>query len=377
VSKVTPAMIPVFEPQIGDREVESVVAALRRGEISGSFGEALPRFESEFAEFVGAEYGVAVTSGTTALQLAVAAAGIQPGDEILISASTNIATAVACVHQGAVPVPVDSEDETWNLDLDVAESLIGERTRAIMPVHLFGHPVDMDAVEALAAKHGLLVIDDAAEAHGAEVRGRRVGSFGDMSCWSFYANKIITTGEGGMVTTSDAALADRLRSLRNLAYGREQRLVHEDVGFNFRMTGYQAALGLPQLARIEETIEAKRRLAHTYDELLDPLSEIRRPVESDWARHVYWMYAIVLGEEIELSRDEVAARLRERGVDTRTFFCPMNLQPALRKVDGFRAVDCPVAERLWERGLYLPSSPGLERETVERVVAALGEVVGA
>ena len=301
----------------------------------------------------------------------MAAAGIGAGDEILVSASTNIATAVACVHEGAVPVPVDSEPETWNLDLDVAEGLVTERTRAIMPVHLFGHPVDMDAVAELAARHDLLVIDDAAEAHGAEVRGRRVGSFGDMTCWSFYANKIITTGEGGMVTTSDDELAARMRSLRNLAYGKRVRLVHEAVGFNFRMTGYQAAMGVAQLERIEETLEAKRRLARTYDELLEPLPAIRRPVESPWARHVYWMYAIVLGDEVERSRDEVAGRLRELGVDTRTFFCPMNLQPALQRTPGFRDVRCPVAERLWERGLYLPSTPSLEREQLEHVVASL------
>jgi perosamine synthetase len=306
----------------------------------------------------------------------VAATGLGPGDEVLLSASTNIATAVACVHQGAIPVPVDSEDVTWNLDLNRAESLVGERTRAIIPVHLFGHPVDMEAVQELANRHGLLVIDDAAEAHGAQVRGRPVGSFGDMSCWSFYANKIITTGEGGMVTTSDHALAGRTRSLRNLAYGREQRLVHEAVGFNFRMTGYQAALGVSQLGRIEQTIEAKRRLAHTYDELLDGLPGVRRPVEQPWARHVYWMYGVVLGDEVERTRDEVAARMRERGVDSRTFFCPMNLQPALRATPGFRAVECPVAERLWERGLYLPSTPQLDRSELEHVVAALGEAIG-
>jgi perosamine synthetase len=368
-------MIPVFEPTIEEVDVETVAAALRRGEISGSFGESLPAFEQAFAEFVGARHGVAVTSGTTALQLAVAAAGLAAGDEILISASTNIATAVACVHEGATPVPVDSEDVTWNLDLDRAETLITDRTRAIIPVHLFGHPVDMEAVQELADRHGLLVIDDAAEAHGAQVRGRPIGSFGQMSCWSFYANKIITTGEGGMVTTSDDALAERLRSLRNLAYGRRQRLVHEAVGFNFRMTGYQAALGLSQLRRIEATIEAKRELARTYDELLDRVPGIRRPVEQPWARHVYWMYGILLDDEVDRTRDEVAARLRERGVDTRTFFCPMNLQPALLDTPGFRALDCPVAERLWERGLYLPSTPSLDRSALEGVVVALAEAI--
>jgi perosamine synthetase len=369
-------VIRVFEPKISESEIDHVLAALRRGEISGSFGESIPRFESEFAEFVGARHGVAVTSGTTALQLAVAAADLGTGDEILISASTNIATAVACVHQGAVPVPVDSEAETWNLDLEVAESLITERTRAIMPVHLFGHPVDMDAVEALASRHDLLVIDDAAEAHGAEVRGRRVGSFGDMTCWSFYANKIITTGEGGMVTTSDDALAERMRSLRNLAYGTEQRLVHEAVGFNFRMTGYQAAMGVAQLERIEQTLEAKRSIAQTYDELLDAVPGIRRPFESEWARHVYWMYGIVLEDAVAPTRDEVAARMRDLGVDTRTFFCPMNLQPALAATPGFRSPPCPVADRLWERGLYLPSSPWLDRAALEQVVTALRQAAG-
>src|SRR4051794_16732895 len=222
-------MIPVFEPAVAEADVESVLSALRRGEISGTFGEALPAFEECFAEYVGAEHGVAVSSGTAALQLAVHGHRIGRGDEVLVSAATNIATAVAVVHAGALPVPVDSEPGTFNLDLDAAESLITDRTRAIMPVHLFGHPVDMEAVNALAARHGLIVIDDAAEAHGAEVRGTRVGGFGTTSCWSFYANKIITTGEGGMVTTDDDELVGRLRSLRNLAYGRAERLLHDDV----------------------------------------------------------------------------------------------------------------------------------------------------
>lgn len=368
-------MIPVFEPQIEDGDIDSVVGALRAGEISGTFGESIPRFEREFAEFAGAAFGVAVTSGTSALQLAVAAAGIGPGDEVLISASTNIATALACVHQGAVPVPVDCEERTWNLDLDLAEQQITSRTRAIMPVHLFGHPVDMEAVGQLADRHGLTVIDDAAEAHGAEVRNRRIGSYGDMTCWSFYANKIITTGEGGMVTTSDEALAVRMRSLRNLAYGSQERLVHESVGFNFRMTGYQAAMGTSQLQRVDETIAAKRRLAQRYNELLEPLVGIVRPAEAPWAHHVYWMYAVVLGDEVPYSRDVVATRLRDRGVDTRTFFCPMNLQPALRQTPGFRQVDCSVAVRLWERGLYLPSTPTLDEASLVHVSESLREAI--
>jgi perosamine synthetase len=368
-------MIPVFEPSIGDAEVDAVVAALRRGEISGTFGQALPAFEERFAAYVGAAHGVAVSSGTAALQVAVAAHGIGPGDEVLLSAATNIATAVAVVHAGALPVPVDSEPETYNLDLDVAESLVTDRTRAIIPVHLFGHPLDMDAVNELARRHDLIVIDDAAEAHGAEAHGRRVGSFGTTTCWSFYANKIVTTGEGGMVTTDDAELAGRLRSLRNLAYGRRERLMHEAIGFNFRMTGMQAALGLAQLDRIDEVIEGKRDLARRYGEALGDIDGVELPVERAWAKHVYWMYAITVHEDLGLDRASLAAALRERGVDTRSFFCPMNLQPALHSVPGFRAVGCPVAERGWNQGAYLPSSPDLTDEDVRTVAGALREVV--
>lgn len=206
-------MISVFEPDFGEEEIGAVTAALRRGEISGSFGTAIEEFETSFAAYCGCRFGVAVTSGTTALHVAVAALDLEPGDEILLSASTNIATALAVIYANCVPVPVDSEPETWNLDLDLIEGLITPRTRAIIPVHLFGHPVDMDRLLDIARKHNLAVIEDAAEAHGARCRDRVVGGFGDMACFSFYANKVITTGEGGMVVTNDEALAERLRLL--------------------------------------------------------------------------------------------------------------------------------------------------------------------
>jgi perosamine synthetase len=360
-------MIPVFEPYIGDEEVEAVAAAVRRGEISGSFGEEIPSFEREFADYVGARHGIAVTSGTTALHLAVAALDLDPGDEVLVSASTNIATALAAFHNGCVPVPVDSEDETWNLDLDLVEDLITERTRAIIPVHLFGHPVDMDRLEDIARRHDLVVIEDCAESHGATVRGRMTGALGDMACFSFYANKIITTGEGGMITTNDDALAERLRYLRNLAFG-QPRFLHQAAGFNFRMTGYQAAMGRVQLRRIEEFVEQKRRVAHTYNELLADVPGVQTPAEKDWARNVYWMYSITLGEAFPLTRDELMASLREQEIESRTFFCPMNLQPFLREQDGFRDIPCPVAERLWETGLYLPCAITLSDAEIAHVV---------
>jgi len=367
--------IAVHEPDLGEEEIASVVAALRRGEISGSFGKALPEFEERFAAFCGCKYGVAVTSGTTALQLAVAAAGIGQGDEVLMSASTNIATALAAYWNNAISVPVDSEPVTWNLDPELIEGLIGPRTRAIIPVHLFGHPCDMDKLMAVARKHDLIVIEDCAESHGAAWHGRRTGSFGDMACFSFYANKIITTGEGGMVVTNDAALAEKLRLLRNLAFGKP-RFYHTVPGFNFRMTGYQAAMGLAQLAKIEHFIGEKRRIASTYNRLLADVSGLQLPVELPGALNVYWMYALVVQPEFGLSRDELAGKLLEQGIETRTFFCPMNLQPFLRQQPGFRDVACPVAERIWQSGFYLPSANTLDEATIARVCDAIRHASG-
>lgn len=361
-------MIPVFEPDIGPAEQEAVAAAIGRGEISGSFGSAIPEFEKEFAAFCGRRHGVAVSNGTTALHLAVAALGIGSGDEVLVSASTNIATALAAYHNGAVAVPVDSERDTWNLDLERIESLVSPRTKAIIPVHLYGHPVDMDRLAAIAGRLELAVIEDCAESHGATVRGRMTGSFGVMSCFSFYANKVITTGEGGMVLTDDDALAAELRSLRNLAFG-TPRFLHRRAGFNFRMTGMQAAMGIAQLHRIDSIIERKRSVARRYNERLESIVGVRRPPEATWARNVYWMYAVTVQPGVD--RDDLIAFLSSEGIETRTFFCPMNLQPFLREQKGFRDVPCPVAEELWRTGFYLPSSPRLTDAEIDHVCDAI------
>jgi perosamine synthetase len=366
-------MIPVFEPVIGEEEIAYVTDALRKGELSGTFGHYLETFEQEFAEFCGCKYGVAVSNGTTALHLAVAAAGIQPGDEVLVSASTNIATALAVAHNNAIPVPVDSEEGTWNLDVTLIEGLITPKTKAIIPVHLFGHPVDMDALMALAKKHNLIVIEDCAESHGATCRGRMTGSFGDMGCFSFYANKVITTGEGGMVVTNDKALAERLRLLRNLAFT-TPRFRHEELGYNFRMTGYQAAMGLAQLRRIGHIIQEKRRIAHTYNALLADIPGLALPIEKEWAHNVYWMYGIVVGKEFGMSRDQLMENLKQRGVDTRTFFCPMNQQPCLQSIPGFRNAPCPIADRIWESGLYLPSTYTLTETQLRQIAHTLRDL---
>ena len=363
-------MIPVFEPVIGEDEIQMVVDALRKGEVSGTFGKYIEDFESEFAAYVGCKHGVAVNSGTSALHLAVAALDLQKGDEVLVSASTNIATALAALHNGAIPVPVDSEAVTWNLDLDLIEGLITPKTKAIIPVHLYGHPVDMDRLMELANKHSLIVIEDCAESHGATVRGRMTGSFGQMACFSFYANKVITTGEGGMITTNSPDLAERLRLLRNLAFT-TPRFRHELAGFNFRMPGFVAALGLAQFRKIEKIVEEKRRVAHAYIEKLKGVPGLQLPAELDWAKNVYWMVGLVVKPEFGISRDKLAEALAERGVQTRTFFCPMNQQPVLQKMDGFREVPCPVADSLWETGLYLPSTWNLDEEKIDFICEAI------
>jgi len=363
-------MIPVFEPVIAEDEIQAVVDALRRGEVSGSFGESIEKFENEFAAFVGCKYGITVNSGSTALQVAVAALELTPGDEILVSSSTNIATALAAVHNDLVPVPVDAEPVTWNLNLDLVEELITPKTKAIIPVHLYGHPVDMDRLMEIARRHNLIVIEDCAESHGATVRGRMTGSFGHMACFSFYANKVITTGEGGMVTTNDPAKAERLRLLRNLGFT-TPRFRHEVAGFNFRMPGYVAALGLAQFRKIKRIVEEKRKIAHLYNEALKTIPGIQMPTELDWATNVYWMYGIVIKPDFGISRDQLIEALAERGIQTRTFFCPMNQQPALQKQRGFRNIPCPVADSLWENGLYLPSTWNLEEETITFIADAI------
>ena len=368
-------MIPVFSPDIGRDEMTAVADALKKGEISGSFGTYIEKFEQQFAQYCGCGHGIAVTSGTAALFMAVRAAGIGPGDEVLVSSCTNIATALAVTHNGAVPVPVDSESTTWNLNLDLIEGLITPRTRAIIPVHLYGHPVDMDRLCELADRNHVLVIEDCAESHGATCRGRMTGSFGVMGCFSFYANKIITTGEGGMIVTNDPAYAQHLRSLRNLAFSKP-RFRHEEAAFNFRMTGYQAAMGVAQLKRIESVLSQKRRVALAYTRELKGLRGLQLPYEAAWARNVFWMYAAAVHPEFQVSRDDLMAWLHENGIETRTFFCPMNQQPCLQKVPGFRSLPCPVADELWRTGLYLPSSPRLTGEEISMICDTIRRTPG-
>jgi perosamine synthetase len=367
-------MIPVSEPKLGDREMEYVAECVRTGWVSSS-GRFIIEFEERWAAYCGRRYGVAVSNGTVALQLAVAALDLPAGAEVIMPTFTIISCAQAATAAGAVPVLVDAEARTWCMDTRQIEAKVTARTRAIMPVHIYGHPVDMDPVLDIARRHGLAVIEDAAEAHGAEYRSKRCGSFGTMSCFSFYANKLITTGEGGMVLTDDSELAAKLRSLRNLCFEPSRRFYHNQLGFNFRLTNLQAALGVAQIDRMEEIIEKKRWMAGQYIRRLKDIRTIQLPVEEPWARSVYWMFGIVLSEQSGMNTADFAVRLKDRKIETRPFFLGMHEQPVFLNKGLFKGDRYPVAERIARQGLYVPSGLGLTEEQIDTVCVAIRDVL--
>jgi perosamine synthetase len=376
-------MIPVNEVLLGQKELEYVSECVNTGWVS-SAGRFIEEFETRWAAYCGRRYGIAVSNGTVALQLAMTSLGLEPGDEVILPTFTIISCALAVVYTGAVPVLVDSDPRTWCMDVDKVQARITPRTRAIMPVHIYGHPVDMDPLLELAQKHGLAIVEDAAEAHGAEyLSGRhgshptwqRCGSFGTLSCFSFYANKLITTGEGGMVLTDDPQLADKARSLRNLCFQPKRRFFHEELGFNFRLTNLQAALGLAQLERMDEIVARKRRMGQTYATRLGDIEGLELPVEEAWARSVYWMYGVVPPDNIGMDANMLAQKLREHDIETRPFFLGMHEQPVLQSRGLFPKERYPVAERIARQGLYLPSGVALTEGQLEQVCEAVHEVL--
>jgi perosamine synthetase len=367
-------LIPVNEPFIGQAESEYVLECLRTGWIS-SEGRFIREFEERWAAYCGMAFGVAVSNGTVALEIALACLDLQPGDEVILPSFTIISCAQAITNHGGTPVLVDSDPRTWCMDAAQVEARITPRTRAIMPVHIYGHPVDMDPLLELARKYGLVIIEDAAEAHGAEYKGRKCGGLGDLNCFSFYANKIITTGEGGMVLINDANLAERLRSLRNLCFKKERRFFHTELGNNYRLTNLQAAIGLAQVERIEQALAHKRWMGSAYTAGLRNIPGLQLPVEEPWAKNVYWMYGMVLDEQYGLDAVEFARRLAAQGVMTRPFFLGMHEQPVFHKMGFFVNEHYPVAERIARQGLYLPSGMTLSPEQLERVCQVVRAVL--
>jgi perosamine synthetase len=375
-------MIPVSEPLLAGNELKNVTDCIQTGWIS-SAGKYINDFESGWSGYCGKKYGIAVSNGTTALDVAVHCIGLKPGDEVIMPSFTIISCALAVVNNKGTPVLVDSDPKLWTMDVDQVAEKITSKTKAIMPVHIYGHPVDMDPILDLAEDHNLAIIEDAAEAHGAQYHShhnnsdswKRCGSFGTMSCFSFYANKLITTGEGGMVLTDDDALAKKARSYRDLCFQPSRRFYHEHLGNNYRLTNMQAALGVAQMERIDEIITKKRWMAQKYYQHLKNIPGLQLPTEEKWAKSVYWMYGLVLSEEYGMTNTEFAKRLFEKSVDTRPFFIGMHEQPALLMRGLFHEEKYPVADRIARQGLYLPSGLTITDEQIRMVVHAVREVL--
>jgi perosamine synthetase len=357
--------VPVSRPFFFGKEREYLERALRSSEVSGA-GVFVDRMEALVAEASGTRHAVVVSSGTSALDLAFESLGVAAGDEVIVPDFTMFAPVAALLRRGAIVIPVDA-DGTWNLDPEGVEAALTKRTTGIVMVHTYGHPADATRICEIARRHGVWVVEDAAEAMGAKLDGRPVGSFGDLATFSFYANKVVTSGEGGAVVTNDAGRAARLRALRNLCFGvsRAERFVHMGAGFNFRLSNLLAALGCAQLEHLDQALAGKREVAARYRRQLAALTRIMLPPESTRVEHSYWVFGVLLASARE--RSAVADRLQASGIETRPFFHPVHRQPCVPSVRGA----FPRSDRLAERGLYLPSFVGMSDRDTDRVVRAL------
>jgi perosamine synthetase len=365
--------IPVNEPVIGEREKELVMECLNTGWIS-SEGPFVSQFEEAFSRRVGRKHGVACSNGTAALDLAVAALRLGPGDEVILPTFTIISCAAAIVRAGATPVVVDADPDTWNMVPEQVAAAITPRTAAIMVVHIYGLPVDMDPILELASRHGLAVIEDAAELIGGTYKGRPCGSFGTISTFSFYPNKHITTGEGGMVVTDDPALAERCRSLRNLCFQGKRRFVHEELGWNYRLTNIQAALGIAQLENLDSVLDRKRYLGLYYREHITQGDNLQLPMDTTpYATNFYWVFALV-SKSTNINADMAIETLASKGIGCRPFFHPIHLQPALQHLNTFKEGQAPVAERICKQGFYIPSGLALSTDQQSKVAVVLNSL---
>jgi len=366
-------MIPVFTPSIGEEELRNVKEAVESNWVS-SKGKFIEEFEKKFADYCGCRYGIAVSNGTAALHLALACLGIGRGDEVIVPNFTMISTALAVCYTGAKPVFVDCQEDTGNIDLEKINEKINLRTKAILPVHIYGHPCDMDEINEIAKNNGLFVVEDAAEAHGAEYKQKKCGSLSDIGCFSFYANKLITTGEGGMLVTNSERIAERARYLKNIAFGKESRFFHDEIGFNYRMTNVQAAIGLGQMEKIDSFLKKKIENAQLYNSLLRNIPGIILPVERDYVKNSYWMYGIRFDERFGITKEEIKKILYEKGIDTRDFFTGMNEQPVFKRMGLQIGEEFPVSVKWALSGLYLPSGLNLKEEDIKYICWALKEI---
>lgn len=366
-------MIPVNEPLLDGNEKKYLNECIDTGWIS-SEGPFIRKFEEQMASYVGRKHAIAVSNGSVALDAAIIALGVKPGDEVILPTFTIISCAAAIIRAGAIPVVVDCEPETYNMDVNLLESKITSKTKAIMVVHIYGLPSDMDPILKFAKKYNLKVLEDAAEMHGQTYRNKKCGSFGDVSTFSFYPNKHITTGEGGMILTDSDVIAEHCRSLRNLCFRPEKRFVHEELGWNFRMTNLQAALGVAQLERIETFVEKKRRMGAQYTEKLQGISEFQLPLkETEYSKNIYWVFPIVLAENYKHDADAFCKILGSKGIGTRPFFWNMHEQPVFKKMGLYQDEKCPNAEKIARRGFYVPSGLAITESQIQKVCEVLRE----
>lgn len=365
--------LPVADPDLSGDELDRVKEAVSSGWIS-SAGPYIEEFERRFADYCGTRHAITTSSGATALEAMLRAAGIGPGHEVIIPTFTMVATANAVHHTGAKVVMVDTDPATWNMDIPAVRRVIGPRTRAILAMHTYGHPVDMDALREIADANSLLLLEDAAEAHGATCRGRRAGALGDAAAFSLYGNKIITSGEGGVITTDSDEIAAAARDLRSHSFSEDRHFWHRRRAFNYRMSNLQAAVGLAQLDRLDEFLERRRTLARMYRDQLELIPGIEMQPAQEGMESANWMFGIVLADDFPSSRDELREALAADGVETRTFFIPLHLQPAY--IDEFSGRRHPVAEKFGSNGLYLPSALWLTEDDVARVAAVITQAAG-
>lgn len=364
-------MIPVNEPLLNGNEKRYLEECIDTGWIS-SEGPFVKKFEEKFSERAGRKFGIAVCNGTAALEAAVIAAGIGKNDEVIMPTFTIISCASAIIRSGGIPVLVDSDPDTWNMNVEQIEKKITGKTKAIMAVHIYGLPVDMEPLEALAEKYNLKIIEDAAELIGQTYNGKQCGSFGEVSTFSFYPNKHITTGEGGMILTDDEEIAERCRSLRNLCFKPGKRFFHEELGFNFRMTNIQAALGLAQLEKLDEFIEKKRHIGKLYNEGFKDLENLKLPIEkTEYSDNIYWVYGLVIKKKAGLNAEEAMKKLADQKIGTRPFFYPMHLQPVFNKMNLFESESYPVSEEISENGFYIPSGLAITDEQINRTIECI------
>lgn len=363
-------MIPVNEPLISKEAKENVNIALESGWIS-SAGTFVKQFEEDFASYLGVKHAISVSNGTAALHVALLSLDIGPGDEIIIPAFTMAATWLAVLYTGAKPVFVDCEPETYNINVNLIEEKINEKTKAIIPVHIYGHPADMDPIILLAKRHKLYIIEDAAEAHGAEYKKRKCGSMGDINCFSFYGNKIITCGEGGMVVTNDEDFANKARKIKDLYHSDKKRFIHEKVGYNYRLTNTQAAIGCGELNHIEEYVTKKQQMASRYTSGLSSIEGITTPKTKSYAKNVFWMYSILVDEnKYGISKDKLREKLKQVGIDTRDFFYSPSDQPILKQFLSSTDI-FPVTDYISNNGCYLPSGLAITNDQIDLVISTI------